>query len=550
MFTITTTYRDGAPPITKPFTWSYSRLKNFRACPHKHWQVDILKTFKEEEGEALKYGNAVHDAMAKRVEKGIELPPTMREFEEEAAKLTSHLPPGVILMVEQNMAITRNFTSCGYFAPDVWYRAKCDVVKIAGAAGAAVDWKGLAIDTPIPTPSGFTTMGALKVGDLVFGSDGKPYPVMGKSVVKSLPCYEVSFTSGGAVVCDEEHLWQADGAVMPVTKLRARMKISLPTAAELKTQKLPIDPYVFGFWLADGKHTSGEATKPDDDIWVEIQRRGYKLGANVASAGKCRAHTILGIRGKLNDLGVLGNKHIPREYLWADVTQRQDLIRGIADGDGTVNKLRKQAVIEVADAHFAEAVAQVLRSLGERVIVSEVTRRGFGKVIQSWMVVWRPRTFNPFICGRKRKAADVITPGRAYLEIKAVMPVASVPTQCISVGSPDRVYLCGKEFVPTHNTGKINEDSEQLALMAQCVFSKFPQVQVVRTKYVWLGSYAETVCDFTRADMPKLWNHLWPELGVYEQAWNNQMFPPKPGGLCKRYCPVTSCQYHGKGSRP
>lgn len=98
-------------------------------------------------------------------------------------------------------------------------------------------------------------------------------------------------------------------------------------------------------------------------------------------------------------------------------------------------------------------------------------------------------------------------------------------------------------------TGKIVEDSEQLALTAQWVFSKWPEVELVVTRYVWLGQRAETRVDFKRKNMVTLWNGLWPELEQYKEAVRTMTFPPKPSGLCVNFCPVTSCPYHGKGNR-
>lgn len=74
--------------------------------------------------------------------------------------------------------------------------------------GPAVDdWKGLALDTPIPTPDGWSTMGALRVGDLVLGSGPEPVTVIGKSEVHHRPCYRLDFCDGTRVVCDNVHLW-------------------------------------------------------------------------------------------------------------------------------------------------------------------------------------------------------------------------------------------------------------------------------------------------------------------------------------------------------
>lgn len=547
---VTTTYSGRAAPKRSEFNWSYSKLKNFRNCPKKHYEVDLAKNFKEERSQALADGEDIHKAMELRLKAGTPLPPAIARYEQEIVKVIGNMPPGTILLVEEKAAIRQDFSSCGYFDPGVWLRMKIDVAKIYEEVGAVVDWKGLSTTTPIPVPGGFKTMGELRKGDLVFGTDGGTYPVLGKSEVKNLPCYKVEFTSGFSITCDHEHLWGTHRGVWPVTKLRPRDKILLPAPVSMPDPGLPVDPYVLGFWLADGKSTSGEATKPDIGIWDEITRRGYDLGLDSASArGQCRTHTIKGIRGHLSAMGLLGRKHIPAIYQWASVSQRQDLVRGFADGDGTVNKLRRQVCIEITDGSMAQDLALVLRSLGERVLVSAVTRRGFGKTVQAFMISWRPRTFNPFLCARKRLAAAKLGHGRDYLEVRSIREVPSEPTQCISVGSPDRMYLCGREFVPTHNTGKIQEDSEQLALNAQWVFSHFPRVQVVRSRYVWLGNDAQTEAVFTRNDMKALWAGLWPELQLYENAVKTLTFPPKPSGLCRQYCPVTSCPYHGKGNR-
>lgn len=97
-------------------------------------------------------------------------------------------------------------------------------------------------------------------------------------------------------------------------------------------------------------------------------------------------------------------------------------------------------------------------------------------------------------------------------------------------------------------TGKITEDSVQLALMAQCLFSHFPKLQFVRTEFVWLKEDATTREDFQRSDMEKLWVGLMPRVLALKEAYETKAYPPKPGFLCQRYCPVKSCDYNGKRS--
>jgi hypothetical protein len=99
-------------------------------------------------------------------------------------------------------------------------------------------------------------------------------------------------------------------------------------------------------------------------------------------------------------------------------------------------------------------------------------------------------------------------------------------------------------------TGKPRVDSDQLGLMAQCIFSHFPEVKVVRSEYVWLADDCSTPEVFKREDMADLWVRLLPRVGAMKKAWESTLYPQKPGGLCKRYCPVVACPYHGKGSKP
>ena len=88
--------------------------------------------------------------------------------------------------------------------------AKMPHMLIAGATGAG---KALALDTPIPTPAGWTTMGDLEPGDAVFDDRGQPCMVIAATpVMHDRPCYEVEFSDGTVVVADAEHLWQTQTA--------------------------------------------------------------------------------------------------------------------------------------------------------------------------------------------------------------------------------------------------------------------------------------------------------------------------------------------------
>lgn len=122
----------------KPFSWSYSKLKNFETCPKRHWHVDVARDVKEPEGEALMWGNVVHKALADRVEHGTPLPKTMSEYESWASRILTG--QGKIL-VEQKLAINKEFGPESWFSDNAWYRGIGDVIKVVGPVALIVDYK-------------------------------------------------------------------------------------------------------------------------------------------------------------------------------------------------------------------------------------------------------------------------------------------------------------------------------------------------------------------------------------------------------------------------
>jgi hypothetical protein len=132
----------------KPFTWSYSRLRNFETCPKRHWHLDLKKDVKEEESEALLYGNVVHKVLAQRIEHGTVLPPFHKDKLEPwvdrvftfKGKDVRQLP-NLKVLVEQKFAITEDFAPTGYFDKDVWFRGIGDVIWMVGPIAYIGDWK-------------------------------------------------------------------------------------------------------------------------------------------------------------------------------------------------------------------------------------------------------------------------------------------------------------------------------------------------------------------------------------------------------------------------
>lgn len=427
-----------------------------------------------------------------------------------------------------------------------WLRLKLDaIVFLSDYEAVVIDYKGLPLGTMLPTPTGWTTMAEIAVGDQLVDREGHPCTVSGKSKVKELPCYRITFDDTSIVVCDEEHRWTlADGSVKEVRQLAVGDFIPTAEPLELPEQDLLLDPYVLGIWLADGKHTSGEISKPDRGIWEEIERRGFKLSHdyNGDKAERCRTHTVLGLRTALNALDLLGDKQIPQQYLRGSYQQRLDLLHGLFDGDGSANHTRKQAVLNTTRLDFAEQVKELLLSLGQRPLISPYKAHGFGKDVRAYVVSFRPRNLNPFLL--KRKADKVLRTwgiGESWRRrVQQVELVPTVRTQCVMVDSPDHTFLCTENFIPTHNTGRRfgNEiaHAEQTQLYQLVSFLRYPKLEIIHTELWYLDLDEMASNTFDRVRGLRFLSSFTNKGKALTDLYDVSQFPPSPNIFSCRFC--------------
>jgi replicative DNA helicase len=169
----------------------------------------------------------------------------------------------------------------------------------------------------------------------------------------------------------------------------------------------------------------------------------------------CRNHhgTVQAI---LRTLGVLGNKHIPVEYLRASEGQRRDLLAGLLDTDGTVTPSGSVQFC-VTSRRLATDVRELVMSLGYRCGWSERRVPGASAMSSIAYTITFTTTDDVFRLERKRAAHRErrpirTTPRTRERFITAVRLVDSVPVRCVQVDSTDRMYLASRSMIPTHNS--------------------------------------------------------------------------------------------------
>ncbi len=324
-------------------------------------------------------------------------------------------------------------------------------------AGRPAMGKALALETPLPTPFGWTTMGEVVVGDWLMGADGRPTQVVAATgVLLERPCYEVEFDDGSVIVADAEHQWLTETRATGRSEIRTTQEIaetvrgltaatrpnhSVPTTLplQLDERQLPVGPYALGVWLAAGRSALARMTSDDAEISWHIEAEGLSLDEGLDQLGR---------------IGVLTTKHIPTQYLRASQEQRRALLAGLLDSAATVSPTGA-VQITVTDAQLARNVYELVVSLGYRGRFTTRSLNGPTTPARAYTTSFSPAD-NPFRLERKRLAfktrATQHTPQTGSRFIVDVRPIASVPVRCVEVDNAAHLYLAGLSMIPTHNS--------------------------------------------------------------------------------------------------
>lgn len=384
------------------------------------------------------------------------------------------------------------------------YFSKADVLGFGGNPGGG---KALSLDTPLATPDGWVTMGDVKKGDILFDETGSQTKVVATSqIMKDHKCFSVKFSDGSEIIADADHRWNTQNRVerqrglrsteewrdnrkasrplrgkgvkpwlsainrqrefkpLPCYSTRTTQEIadtlihsdgrknhSIEVAQPIKcyAKDLLIDPYVLGAWLGDGTSASGGFTTAEIIIISYIEDVGY----DVSKHKQIYCYGILGLQYQLRALGLLKNKHIPSDYLRASVGQRICLLQGLMDTDGYADP-RGQCEFTTTSKALSNGFLELVLSLGLKAAVSEGRAMLYGKDCGPKYRIKFMANFPAFRLERKleRQKIDNFRPTVNRRYIISVDEVDSVPVKCVAVDSPSKLYLAGREMIPTHNT--------------------------------------------------------------------------------------------------
>ena len=349
------------------------------------------------------------------------------------------------------------------------------LIVIAGRPGLG---KALALDTPLPTPSGWTTMGDVKPGDELLGADGRATTVVAATdVMLGRPCYEVTFSDGTRIVADAQHQWltstraerrtTAGPSIRTTEELATSLRLaasrsgrearhnhSVPTTAplELPELRLPFSPYALGVLLGSGHSNGTRLNCAEPEVVMHLESDGLEV-TSTSVAGVC-AITETDALTRLGVLGPLGDRHIPAAYLRASIAQREALLAGLMDAVGTVTPTGALHFTAL-NRQFAFDVQELVLSLGHRATMTARRVEGRSEDTRtSYTLDWCTdrRVFR--LESKHLQHKDLIGADARIGQrwITSVVGVHSVPVRCVEVDNADHLYLASRSMIPTHNS--------------------------------------------------------------------------------------------------
>ena len=342
----------------------------------------------------------------------------------------------------------------------------------------------------ILTPSGFTTMGRVKVGDQVFDGDGNICKVTNVFPQGKRPIYEIT-TQGKNKIrvadnhlnsvwwynetkhCREDFVWTTEELIDKFNQYGhwRRIRFDIPEV-NWEYQPVPLDPYLVGALIGDGSLSNNFGfSNSEEDVIYKINELihdyDYELVQYVSSNYDWSMRVIPDkyvsgkktyFRQKIAELGLdcrCVDKRIPDIYLYNDRSVRLSLLQGLFDTDGCINK-SGDVEISTSSPQLSEDLSFLVRSLGIRDTVTP--RQGKYKDDNGdhiCNISYQHRLKIPnglkFYTSKKHSARYKNRQHPPMRNITSIEYIGLEECQCIMVDSPKHTYI-SDDFLPTHNT--------------------------------------------------------------------------------------------------
>lgn len=339
----------------------------------------------------------------------------------------------------------------------------------------------LALNTRVNTPNGWTTVADLSIGDFVFDENGEAREIKRETpVMDGHRVFELTLDDGQKVRASENHGWtvgvnnlhtsrteqrtMSTGEIADFLSSGERRSVSISVApVQYPEADLLLDPYMLGYWLGDGNSRNAgicvgredfahlrdqlEAIADETELVSEtgsFERTGAKC-LSVVKRKKPGNGKVESVYQKLRHEGLIGNKHIPQQYLRSSAEQRRALLQGMIDSDGHCYDGYVQFTNK--NERLIEGFVELARSLGYKPKV----HKAFGGAQRASFI-----NHDKSIVARiPRKQAGAVNFKRTYTGakrfVRSVVEVGSEPVKCIGIDTDSHLFQV-EGGILTHNT--------------------------------------------------------------------------------------------------
>lgn len=445
----------------------------------------------------------------------------------------------------------------------------CNLIFMAGSATMG---KGQDYNSSIATPDGWVTMGSLSIGSIISDTEGGSQEVENIYELGVTDLFLVKMKDGSSCRCTREHLWK-----YKMTKKHYKAKWEIGTLEQLvslfenkdegqhvyiplpspvhytQKQEINIHPYVLGVILGDGGIGRNMSSPHIHCCDEEILNRFNSLGYPVKTINRC-SHRILkpDLRDDLTTLGLWGKlsseKFIPESYKYASIESRTELLRGLMDTDGNVEKFHVLRY-STSSKSLADDVRELVLSLGGVCKIAEkkpsYTYRGVKKEGKlSYILNINLKNADCYVTLSKKKERCALTYRRGQTdlsrEVESIEYIGKERCRCIKVSNQNRLYITD-DYIVTHNTfagfmkalqglGKQNYTARLISKRLQ---DNKKGGSIIRDAKLIYDGFAG--CEFTSGEYPTaMWPHWNTAIQLIHANFNTEN--PSEWEEYKDYC--------------
>lgn len=370
------------------------------------------------------------------------------------------------------------------------------------------------VENKVFTPKGRKKIGDLKLGDKIIGSNGKPYNIIGIYPQGEKELYRVTFNDGYSILVGGEHLWSVQPREAHKSKSsvyskktyitlstnqllnknltierngsghnkekkykfktyykndKNESKWSIPIVKPINfenNEDLPIEPYIMGLCIGYGhfleKKVNFTIHKDDfDEMFTGVniiennnnKRKNVRVGYIKFENNEISNLELSNIRS--------WDKFIPDKYKYSSIENRLNILRGLMDTDGycaiSKNGNFNCTEFSTVSERLADDVVEIVHSLGGIVRksskIGSYTKNDVKHICRKSykLNIKMPDGINPFKLKRKYDLYNSTKKYKVNRYIKNIQLECKGDAVCISVDSPDKLYVTEHAIV-THNT--------------------------------------------------------------------------------------------------